>query len=519
MNIGEYIVHTPNYAHFTLMSAKKEGPTFTDARLFTGTLNGDTVRVCDDREPAIQLVSRAKHPALAGIIELASKTLYGMTSRNVPIYLFRPFDRRYPPFRVGCSERDRTVNRLAIVAFEDWTAGQTLPRGALVQLLGVAGDFNAERIALQHTASPFWSHKAFMGHPIHIAPPKRPLLDASDGWTLCNVDPAGCRDIDDVIGFRGDEVVICIADVDAVVQADTTLDHYASLTAQTIYEGGVAVRPMLPPTLSEGICSLIPGEIRPVLALRATIRGGALHNVHFQSVNITNGQSYTYEEAQEALKGLFSPLMDALGYVEVCETDSHPSHDWIAEAMKFYNLEAAKLLMARGSGILRAHSGPKAEKMAALTSALGHLAGRFASEAAAYVPVAAGATHFGMDNRPYCHATSPIRRYADLVNQRIIKGTYTQALDLNIYYNLNVRSKAAKEHERAIAFMQALNVTDKIVDVVIVDSSRAYVPAWSRIIRLANEKAAGTEARVRYFYDASKARWKDRMVFEIVTHA
>jgi exoribonuclease R len=510
-----YIVHTPDYTHFTLRDAvtghvknsanaefeTKEGPTFTDARLFAGILHGDTVTIYDDRDPAIELMSRAKHPALAGVLEMASKTLYGMTSRNVPIYLFRPFDRRYPPFRVGCSERDRSTNRLAIIQFEDWAKGYTLPRGALVQLLGRAGDFKAERLALQQTASPFWSHKAFMGHASYIEPPRRQLLDAAGGWTLLNVDPAGCRDIDDVIGFRGDQVAICIADVDEVVHHGTSLDHYASLTAQTIYDGGEAVRPMLPPALSEGICSLQPGELRPTVALMATIRDGGLANVHFKAVNIINGRSYTYEEAPA---DLFKPLMAALG------CDSADSHEWIAAAMKFYNLEAAARL--GGRGILRTHSGPKAERLAALTAALGpEVAARFASEAAAYAP---SGTHFGMGDRPYCHATSPIRRYADLVNQRILKGCSSGPPDWQLFHNLNVRSKAAKEYERAVAFMKALKAPVKEVDVIVIDEKTAYVPSWNRMIRL--KGASPGPQRVRYFYDASKAQWKERMVFEII---
>jgi exoribonuclease R len=505
-----YIVHTPDYVHFTLMCADTgaQGPTFSDARLFTGILNGDMVSAYDDRDPAIELLSRGRHESLAGLLELASKTLYGMTSRNVPIYLFRPFDRRYPPFRVGCSERDRTYNRLAIIQFEEWPKGLVLPRGALVQLLGPAGDFKSERLALRHTASPFWSHKAFPAHPSHTLAQLRKVLYADDGWTLVNVDPIGCRDIDDVIGFCGDQVAICIADVDAAVNVETSVDLYASLTAQTIYEDGQAVRPMLPPVLSESICTLEPGSVRPVVALRATIRDGALHDVRFERLNIVNGRSYTYEEAAVELKDLFKPLVAALG------ADAEDSHDWIAAAMKFYNLEAAKVLVARGYGILRAHSGPKAERLATLTATLGpEVAARFAASAATYVPVGGG-THHGMGGQPYCHATSPIRRYADLVNQRILKGTLLKVPDWQLFYTLNIRAKAAKEHERAIAFMEALKAPVKEVDVIVIDERNAYVPTWNRMIRL--KGAVPGPQKVRYFYDASKARWKERMIFEII---
>lgn len=500
-----YIVHTPDYRTFTLVDADTVGPTFTDAKLFSGILNGDMVSVNDDKEHSFDLVSRGRHPVLAGILVLNSKVLYGLTSRNVPIYLFHPFDRRYPPFRVGSTDKSR-INKIATVAFENWTVGETFPRGSLVNTLGPADDFAAERAGLEVMASPFYSHKAFMGLPSYMQPPAgREMLSAETGWTVFNIDPEGCRDIDDCIALRENEVAICIADVDAAVPAASRLDEYASLTAQTIYYEGAAVRPMLPLALSEGICSLVAGEVRPAVALRATIKDGDLVNVRFQTVNIINGRSYTYDEAY-GLKETLAPLMRALG----CKDED--SHLWIAATMTHYNLEAAKVLMAAGHGLLRAHSGPKVERLAALAALGPEVAARLSSEAASYCLVSAGKVHAGFGDQAYCHATSPIRRYADLVNQRVLKGTTLVAAQHELVYTLNVRGKAAKEYERACAFMKALAAPVKEVDVVSVGGGRAYVPNWGRLVRY-----DGPSGRVRYFYDASKPKWSNRMVFEAIT--
>jgi exoribonuclease R len=498
-----YYVYTPDYASFTLVDKESgaDGPTFTDARLFAGILNGDTVRIYDDREPAIELVERGPHPQLAGVLELASKTLYGMTSRNVPIYLFRPLDRRYPPLRVGCSERNRTTHRFAVAAFESWPCDQTLPRGALVELLGPTGNFAVERRAQLIAASPFWSAKVFMGT---ASPPlqERSTLSADGGWTIFNIDPKGCRDIDDVIAICGSEIAICIADVDAAVPARSRIDEYAALTAQTIYEDGVARRPMLPLHYSEGACSLLAGELRPVVALRFTIRDGAAADMRFAPLNIVNGASYTYEEAV-SLRPVLEPLLGALGCV------SEDPHDWIAAAMTRYNLEAAKVLVARGQGMLRGHSGLKVERYAALEPVLGpDVAARLASNAATYCSATSDLRHAGFGDVAYCHATSPIRRYADLVNQRVLKGVGAAATP-HLIRSLNVRGKAAKAYERACAFMDALASPLKEVDVVPVGGGRAYVPAWGRLIKCAHDCK-----RVRYFYDATKARWSERLVFE-----
>lgn len=506
-NTKMYYVHTPDYRIFKLedVDTGALGPSFEDAKLFNGILNGDLVSVNDDKDLPIDLVSRGRHPVLAGILVLNSKVLYGLTSRNVPIYLFHPYDRRYPPFRVGCTDKSRQ-NKVATVTFENWSRGDMFPRGALVNILGPADDFAAERAGLEVMASPFYSHKAFMGHPLHMVPPTgRELLAEKTGWTVFNIDPEGCRDIDDCIALRGNEVAICIADVDAAVPAAGRLDEYASLTGQTIYNEGVAVRPMLPIILSEGICSLVTGTVRPAVALRATISDDGLTDIHFQTVNIINGCSYTYEEATEALKAHLGPLMTALN----CKEDD--SHEWVAAAMTRYNLEAAKILMARGYGLLRAHSGPKAERLAALAALGPEVAARLASEAATYCSVGAGRTHAGFGDQPYCHATSPIRRYADLVNQRILKSTALVVPRPELVYSLNVRSKAAKEYERACAFMKALAEPVREVEVVSVGDGRAYVPAWGRLI-----KYSGPSGKVRYFYDATKPKWSQKIVFQAI---
>jgi exoribonuclease R len=525
-----YYVHTPDYRTFTLVDADTgpvknsantgfetyQDPTFTDAKMFNGILNGDLVSVNDDKDIPIDLVSRGRHPTLSGILVLNSKVLYGLTSRNVPIYLFHPYDRRYPPFRVGCTDKSRT-NKVATIAFEHWNRGDMFPRGALVATLGPADDFAAERAGLEVMASPFYNHKAFMGLPSYmVAPTGREMLDQESGWTVFNIDPEGCRDIDDCIALRGDEVAICIADVDAAVPSGGRVDEYAALTAQTIYHEGTAVRSMLPLALSECICSLVAGAVRPAVALRATIKDGALVNVRFQTVNIINGQSYTYEEAQGTLKETLGPLMAALRQNDKeegagCPPEDEDSHMWVAAAMTRYNLEAAKMLMAAGHGLLRAHSGPKAERLEALAALGPEVAARLSSEAAAYCLVAANKTHAGFGDQPYCHATSPIRRYADLVNQRVLKGTSLVVAQHELLYTLNVRGKAAKEYERACAFMKALASPIKEIDVISVGFGRAYVPAWGKLI-----KYDGSSGKVKYFYDATKPKWSQKIVFQAI---
>jgi hypothetical protein len=141
-------------------------------------------------------------------------------------------------------------------------------------------------------------------------------------------------------------------------------------------------------------------------------------------------------------------------------TDPSDPHDWIATLMKHYNKAAGALLKGVGVGLLRRHSAPDQERLtkyAKWSEALSHLA--YAS--AEYCPASEPDTvHWGLGAEAYCHATSPIRRYADLANQRILKQlikTNRDGLLVSVpYQDLNDRMKVAKRYERDLTLVRCL---------------------------------------------------------------
>src|SRR5436853_3909909 len=73
------------------------------------------------------------------------------------------------------------------------------------------------------------------------------------------IDPETAKDFDDALTLKEDRAYVHIADVSYFVPAGTPLDRGAAGRAFSTYvPGGVA--PMLPPDLSEDLCSLRPHE-------------------------------------------------------------------------------------------------------------------------------------------------------------------------------------------------------------------------------------------------------------------
>jgi exoribonuclease R len=466
---------------------------------------------------------------IVGTLELASKYRYGLTSRGVPLYLFHPYDDALPDFIVGSSERDLSQNQLAIVsvnAVTTETSGPEKPRGQLVQLLGPVGDPRAERAALLHQ---------YCAHKQKTKPEIVTLLTANDteedvirqelsaktGWLTFHVDPPGCRDIDDAIAWNPatGEWAVTIADAAAAVSAGSDIDTTACAIGQTFYAlDGRVVRPMLPPAISENTTSLLPDQRRQGVSLFWNPTSAApAETERFALTWITVDHSFTYDTFSS------SDIARRVGI----PVDKDP-HDWIAEQMIRYNAAAARVLKAASVGILRTQSPADAAAVATWTAIDTALA-RLAQEAAIYQPATTDNEHQGhasLGLPAYCHASSPLRRYADLFNQRALKAliaahpqTPDTAITDIIAAHLNERTRAERRWTRDLTFLE--HVTPgrvHTIDVLWVSADRVWVPAWGRLLRIRHAVAAestptpGSHGQIRIFCDPTKRNWRQRIL-------
>lgn len=464
---------------------------------------------------------------LVGIVDFMNRTLQGMNARGVPLYMFHPLDPAYPPFHVASKTRP-TTNMIALVAFEHWK--DTWPRGGLQKILGPVGDAGVEYQALcLRTGLPSADYPVY-----DIAEPDLRDHKRTDWECVLHIDPDGCEDVDDILAWRirNDEAVefmIGIANVAAWVPEGSVLDNEARARGQTVYDDGCVVRPMLPTSLSAGSASLrCDGRERPVLGLVFLIDANGVRSegpVWTQDMMRVT-KSYTYESVLADLDVAHS-VRSMVGAVVGRDALSDDPHDWIAHAMIKYNWHAARVLRSCGGGLLRRHAGainklyadiPGCEH---LGSAAGEYVGADSSECA----------HTGLGLDVYTHASSPLRRYADLVNQRWLRYRIfgsARPRDDDVATALNRRARTLKMLERDLWFLRHLK-TDGISDargVILKETMRAgirqyvvYIPEWRRKIRgtSANGKELnrGTEVNLRAYCDLKKPCWDHRIVCSI----
>jgi exoribonuclease R len=538
------ILQTSNYSDFIILDdGGVKQFEFQGAKLANKCLPGDHV-FWDGEKCRLEL--RDEHPPIVGTIELTNKSKYGLTSRGIPIYLFTPYNKCYPHFIVGCSEKDVTRNKIGLIKFDDWSASSTFPRGQLQQVLGQSGDLEAERQALIWLCSP-WKYPKGINIPktAEIAPRKE-----LKGYTF-NIDPVGCKDVDDVLTFEeldgnaGWRVSITISDVARFVEEGGPIDIYASLIGQTLYStDGHTLRPMLPTEYSEKECSLIPGKQSYGISLQFIWDGETIRDTEWCESTFQTNRSYSYEEFQESDSPYKTILCQIASYLAGTPIDD--SHKWIEQCMLFYNKEAGKLLKQTSQGILRRHRAPdreKLEKYKTVVADIEHLA----YSAAEYCLSEEDDTrHFGLESDHYAHASSPIRRYADLVNQRALKGIINGVSERTIVpiamYDMNWRAKLNKVYARDITFLEATASGKTSFKGIILDKTltdrpeevkvKIYIPEWKRAISskysVAGENAVYSkdekrivdvtdfrEVDVSFTCNFNQRSWKERIIINI----
>jgi ribonuclease R len=231
------------------------------------------------------------------------------------------------------------------------------------------------------------------------------------------IDPVDARDHDDAVwaipdadeknkgGYRA---IVAIADVSFYVRADGTLDREARRRGNSVYFPDQVV-PMLPETLSAGVCSLKAGQDRAAMACHLTVdKHGKVTSWRFTRALVRLRANIAYEDAQAAYnadrpkEGWDEDVLPALSYLWACwkllakardarapldldlperqvildeqggiaeirVRERLDAHRLIEDYMIAANVAAAKALEAKKSPVMyRIHEPPSREKLVSL---------------------------------------------------------------------------------------------------------------------------------------------------------
>lgn len=291
----------------------------------------------------------------------------------------------------------------------------------------------------------------------------------SGPFEAVTIDPHGSTELDDAICAQrtdtGWRVEIAFPDLTDLVPSGSELDAAARAKGISRYRGG-RTDPMLPRALVER-ASLLPGEERRVFVVTVDLDAAmetvstSLRRDAFRSI-----ARMTYPEATRAIKnsrdgvgdmlrtaalvarGLYERrrrsgaialsdfdagvVYDEEGRLAVLDPSGAPAEMTVRELMILANATLAETSAANGHAILfRNHRARPSADPGAMAEDLSLAASRpdmadtiakrlgLVTERARLSTLLHG--HFALDLPAYAWFTSPLRRYADLVNQRVLR--------------------------------------------------------------------------------------------------
>ena len=200
----------------------------------------------------------------------------------------------------------------AIVRIVEWPEDAKNPLGEVIDVLGKAGQNNAEMHAiLAEFGLPYIYpqnvEKAANRISDVISPEEIALREDFRQVLTFTIDPKDAKDFDDALSARklenGNwEVGVHIADVTHYVHAESVIDREAFNRATSVYLVDRTI-PMLPERLCNQICSLRPNEEKLCFSTIFEMDNKAnVINSRICRTVIKSDRRFTYEEAQEVIE-------------------------------------------------------------------------------------------------------------------------------------------------------------------------------------------------------------------------
>ena len=488
-----------------------------------GAWHGDQVRA--QIEPDEENRTGRRTAKIISVLQRGSRSVTGALCRQGREIWLIPDNRKYPgPIQVVGRTAGARAGDKAALTITSYGSTHHAPMGTIQEIFGREGSRQAAVAAIlyQYGVEPEFpqavleqaeaipqqvSDKALAGR-----------LDLRETLTF-TIDGPTAKDLDDAVSLIRDGqgrwiLGVHIADVSHYVPAGSHLDREAWKRGTSVYFADRVI-PMLPPALSNGICSLNPRVDRLTLSCLMTIsqEGEVVEHTIAQSV-IRSAERMTYRDCNQLLTGgdreleaRYSHLLptlremgslarilterrrrrgsleldsvevsiqcDEVGFPIGVEPHRQGEAEALIESFMLCANEcvAEHLFRLKKPAVYRVHEKPTEEKAQSLRTMLApfgydlpqmdhyslqallkkvegrpeagviHMLVLRSLMKARYDRENLG--HFGLAATYYCHFTSPIRRYPDLMVHRVLSALIEGKLE------------GAEERKLAVAVQEA----------------------------------------------------------------
>jgi exoribonuclease R len=376
------------------------------------------------------LDSPFRDTVLAGILIL-NKT-YGRSGKRL-LYKCIPDNKSLPvflvPYNVGATFSKVVKNKYIAFRFLNWDSDH--PHGEIKDTLGdvdsleAFNEYQLYRRGLHLSLAQFTKASKILikdnelsGIEKILTIPNYQIEDLRSIENVFTVDPKDCTDFDDAFSVDTENGVatinIYIANVFLWLETYGLWEHMTDRVS-TIYLPDKK-RPMLPPILSEDLCSLKQGADRFAFMMSVKYDMQTMKPIGepvFKNVLVHIQKNYAYEDKKLGKNPAYKVLRT------LAQTDD--SHDVVAFWMIQMNAAAAEHLRKVNKGIFRISDG---ENILEKPMFKGGGMGELFVLPAVYSQVCAPHSQLGVN--AYVHITSPIRRLVDILNQILFQSDVSE---------------------------------------------------------------------------------------------
>ena len=416
--------------------------------------HGDTFNKNEDGTITVTRSPVRECQNIPGILLLENNRTYGRTENNKRLYYkCRPYDPKIPNFLVAfdlpMGFNKNFKNKYITFFFKNWK--EKHPLGIISQNIGDVYDlpsFNEYQLYcknLHHTITPaiaitkeILTERSVQSIRDEIMQncdrygEFEHLFELPDVYTF-SVDPKGCTDRDDAISIVSGSSDVIVEHVVSVHIANVwvwldalQLWDYIGDRVSTIYFPDMK-RPMLPTAVGEKLCSLDEGKICLTMTMDITVIEHPTKGVYIQYLDATRPQVYpsavkinknfVYEEPALLKNESYKRLITLTKKLDKTVKDSH---NVIAYWMMQMNFYLAKHMKFERFGVFRtvqAKKEPTSCDDGTLPPFVRIWEQQMSGEYVVYEDKQLKLEHEVLGYSQYVHATSPIRRMADLLNQ------------------------------------------------------------------------------------------------------